>query len=53
MISDICKIVNGTTDLAKILEESQKVAIYNDLTKKQSMQQGRFLLGRSRNGSKK
>lgn len=38
MISDICKIVNGTTDLAKILKESQKVAIYNDLTKKQSMQ---------------
>ena len=38
MISDVCKIENGTRDLGAILKESKKVAIYNDLTDKQTMQ---------------
>ena len=38
MISNVCKIENGTRDLGAILKESKKVAIYNDLTDKQTMQ---------------
>lgn len=38
MKSNICKIDNGTKDLAAILKESEKVAEYNELTHKQSMQ---------------
>ena len=38
MISDVCKIENGTSDLEKILKESEKVAIYNEFNKKQTMQ---------------
>ena len=38
MISNICKIENGTTDLFCILNESKKVAVYNDLNDKQTLQ---------------
>ena len=38
MISNVCKIDNGTKDLAAILAESDKVAVYNKLTHKQSLQ---------------
>ena len=38
MRSNVCKIDNGTKDLAAILSESEKVAEYNGLTHKQSLQ---------------
>ena len=38
MISDKCKIENGTRDLDAILKESKKVAVYNQLNDKQTMQ---------------
>lgn len=38
MKSNVCKIENGTRDLAAILRESEKVAVYNDLTHKQTLQ---------------
>ena len=38
MKSNVCKIENGTKDLAAILRESEKVAVYNELTQKQTLQ---------------
>lgn len=38
MRSNVCKIENGTKDLAAILKESEKVAVYNELTHKQTLQ---------------
>ena len=38
MKSDVCKIENGTLDLALILKESEKVAVFNDLDAKQTLQ---------------
>ena len=38
MISNICKINSGTADLAPIMAECEKVAVYNELTHKQSLQ---------------
>ena len=38
MQSNICKIEKGTKDLAAILHESEKVAIYNELDRKQALQ---------------
>ena len=38
MKSNVCKIENGTKDLAAILEESERVAEYNGLTHKQTLQ---------------
>ena len=38
MKSNVCKIENGTKDLAAILEESERVAEYNGLTHKQGLQ---------------
>ena len=38
MRSNICKIEKGTKDLATILRESEKVAVYNELTHKQTLQ---------------
>lgn len=38
MKSNICKIENGTKDLDAILRESEKVAVYNELTHKQTLQ---------------
>ena len=38
MKSNVCKIENGTKDLAAILRESEKVAAYNELTHKQTLQ---------------
>ena len=38
MKSNVCKIENGTRDLEAILEESQRVAAYNGLTHKQTLQ---------------
>ena len=38
MKSNVCRIDNGTKDLAAILRESEKVAVYNELTHKQAMQ---------------
>ena len=38
MKSNVCKIEKGTRDLAAILKESEKVAVYNELTHKQSLQ---------------
>ena len=38
MISNICKIKKGTGDLEAIFREAQKVAVYNELTNKQTMQ---------------
>ena len=37
MRSNICKIENGTKDLAAILKECEKVAVYNELTHKQAL----------------
>ena len=37
MRSNVCKIENGTKDLAAILRESEKVAVYNELSHKQTM----------------
>ena len=38
MISNICRIENGTKDLAAILKESERVAEYNGFTHKQTLQ---------------
>ena len=38
MISNICKIENGTNDLEAILIESEKVAVYNGFNQKQTLQ---------------
>ena len=38
MVSNVCKIENGSRDLAAILKECEKVAAYNELTHKQSLQ---------------
>ena len=38
MKSNVCKIDNGTKDLDAILKESEKVAVYNELTHKQTLQ---------------
>ena len=38
MKSNVCKIENGTKDLAAILKESEKVAVYNELTHKETLQ---------------
>ena len=38
MRSNVCKIENGTNDLAAILKESERVAEYNGLNHKQTMQ---------------
>ena len=38
MESNVCKIENGTADLAAILKESEKVAVYNGLNHKQTLQ---------------
>lgn len=38
MRSNICKIEKGTRDLEAILKECEKVAVYNALTHKQSLQ---------------
>lgn len=38
MISNVCRIEKGTSDLDAILKESQKVAEYNELSHKQSLQ---------------
>ena len=38
MRSNICKIERDTKDLDAILRESEKVAVYNELTHKQSLQ---------------
>ena len=38
MKSNICKIEKGTKDLEAILKESERVAEYNGLTHKQSLQ---------------
>ena len=38
MKSNICKIENGSLDLNKILLESEKVAVYNQLNEKQTLQ---------------
>ena len=38
MKSNICKIDNGTKDLAAILEESERVAKYNGLNEKQTLE---------------
>ena len=38
MKSNVCKIENGTKDLAAILKESERVAEYNGLTHKQALQ---------------
>jgi hypothetical protein len=38
MRSNVCKIENGTKDLDAILKESEKVAVYNELTHKQMLQ---------------
>ena len=38
MKSNVCKIENGTKDLAAILSESERVAEYNGLTHKQALQ---------------
>ena len=38
MRSNICKIENGTKDLAAILSESERVAKYNGLSDKQTLQ---------------
>ena len=37
MKSNVCKIENGIKDLDAILKESEKVAVYNDLTHKQTL----------------
>ena len=38
MKSNVCKIENGTKDLELILKESEKVAVYNGLSHKQTLQ---------------
>lgn len=38
MKSNVCRIENGTKDLSAILRESEKVAVYNELTHKQALQ---------------
>ena len=38
MKSNVCKINKGTKDLEAILRESEKVAIYNELSHKQTLQ---------------
>ena len=38
MKSNVCKIEKGSKDLANILRESEKVAVYNELTHKQALQ---------------
>lgn len=38
MKSNVCKICNGTLDLDAILKESEKVAVYNQLNEKQTLQ---------------
>ena len=38
MRSNVCKITNGTSDLGEILNESEKVAVYNSLDHKQTFQ---------------
>ena len=38
MISNVCKIEKGVKDLDAILKESEKVAVYNELTHKQTLQ---------------
>ena len=38
MKSNVCRIENGTKDLSAILKESEKVAVYNELTHKQALQ---------------
>ena len=38
MKSNVCKIEKGTRDLAAILRESEKVAVYNEFTHKQTLQ---------------
>ena len=38
MKSNVCRIENGTNDLAAILGECERVAVYNDLTDKQAGQ---------------
>ena len=38
MKSNVCKIENGTKDLESILKESERVAEYNGLTHKQTLQ---------------
>ena len=37
MKSNVCKIENGVKDLELILKESEKVAVYNELTHKQAL----------------
>lgn len=37
MKSNVCKIDKGTKDLAAILAECEKVAVYNDLSRKQTL----------------
>lgn len=38
MKSNVCRIEKGNRDLAAILKESEKVAVYNELTHKQTLQ---------------
>ena len=38
MKSNVCKIENGTNDLKAILKESNKVAVFNNFNKKQTLQ---------------
>lgn len=38
MKSSVCKIEKGTRDLAEILKESERVAVYNGLSHKQTLQ---------------
>ena len=38
MKSNVCKIEKGTRDLSAILKESEKVAVYNELNHKQTLQ---------------
>ena len=38
MKSNVCKIDKGTLDLEAILNESEKVAVYNQLNEKQTLQ---------------
>lgn len=38
MISNVCRIDNGSKDLDSILKESEKVAVFNELDNKQTMQ---------------
>ena len=38
MKSNVCRIDKGKADLVAILKESEKVAVYNDLSPKQAMQ---------------